>query len=114
MNVRIKWLPSGTVTRTRVQTTVLAAARQGRIAIPSRCAGKAACLLCVVDARTPETLTDPTPAEVRLLGEAMRAQGCRLACQARIIADTTIALRPSRLHDAVARLLKNRSDAYDD
>ncbi|MBU6145186.1 MAG: 2Fe-2S iron-sulfur cluster binding domain-containing protein [Paenibacillaceae bacterium] len=114
MNVRMTWLPSGVVTRTRAQTTVLVAARQGRIVIPSRCAGKASCLLCLVDACTPETLTDPTPAEHRLLGDAVLAQGRRLACQARVIADTTIALRPSRLHETIARLLQRRSDVHDD
>ncbi len=65
------------------------ALEQAGVELEGQCGGRGACSQCEVKI-SGETVTPPTRAELRRLGERKRLQGYRLACQTRVLGDIAI------------------------
>ena len=74
--------PIGVTVEVSPDETLLAALRSAAVGVPVECAGRGTCGKCLVRLGSGE-LTEPTEAELRRIPEERRAQGWRLACQAR-------------------------------
>lgn len=110
MNHEVVFLPAGKKTAVRAGTTVLEAARKAGIYIPTRCAGKASCLMCKITANpTNAGMTLPTVAEERKLGPLLD-EGTRLSCQARVTGDAKITVPEDPLKAAVRRQLERQAE----
>ncbi|RUT36094.1 2Fe-2S iron-sulfur cluster binding domain-containing protein [Paenibacillus zeisoli] len=115
MDCEIKFEPTGKIVKVRRGTSVLSAARQGRIHIATRCGGNAGCLMCKVnvpDQQGQSGLSTPTDAERRKLG-SMMDQGTRLACQAKVTGPAVVVLPEDPLKAAIRRQLE-KQQAEDD
>ncbi|WP_433946424.1 2Fe-2S iron-sulfur cluster-binding protein [Paenibacillus sp. SN-8-1] len=109
MDYEIKFEPAGKKVKVRRGTTVLAAARQGRIHIATRCGGNAGCLMCKVKLQDPSQagLSSPTEAERRKLG-SMIDDGARLACQAKVTGQAVVVLPEDPLKAAIRKQLEKQ------
>lgn len=67
--------------------TILATAKQGRVALRHKCGGKASCLTCKVTIPNQSAISAPEPKEARKLGESNLEKGIRLSCQTRVYGD---------------------------
>ncbi|HEM2032400.1 TPA: (2Fe-2S)-binding protein, partial [Listeria monocytogenes] len=85
MEHTITFLPQNKTIRLKAGVNLLSAARRAGVKIPTRCDGKAACLMCKVKVVSDQlqALHPPTDAEQRKLGSLLEA-GTRLACQAKV------------------------------
>ncbi len=82
--------PHGRRARFDEELTVLQAARALGVEINSVCGGAGSCGKCIVRiVQGRESLSDPAPLEVDLLGDRLIG-GYRLACRSRIMGDTVI------------------------
>jgi Na+-transporting NADH:ubiquinone oxidoreductase subunit F len=72
-------------------TTLFAAFRMNKILLPTGCGARGVCGQCKVRVTGGEAglMTD---AEAKLITEAERAQGCRLACQVRLTGDLKVTI----------------------
>lgn len=107
MNVQIMFKPSGRRVQVGQGTTLLQAARKAGVYIPTRCDGKAACLMCKVHI-SPEWAafaSRPNDAEQRKLGSLLE-EGIRLSCQARVQGDVEVTIPEDRLKAAIRRQLE--------
>ncbi|MNW32614.1 Na(+)-translocating NADH-quinone reductase subunit F [compost metagenome] len=112
MDVQIRFEPLGKIVKVRPGTSVLRAAREGRVLIKTRCGGNAGCLMCKVEVDPEHTsaLTPPTDAEHRKLGPLLK-EGVRLACQASICGQAEVKLPEDPLKAAIRKQLEqNNSD----
>ncbi|USB35046.1 2Fe-2S iron-sulfur cluster-binding protein [Paenibacillus sp. YPG26] len=111
MDYEIRFEPAGKKVKVRGGTTVLSAARQGRIHITTRCGGKAGCLMCKVNVQGPGQagLSAPTEAELRKLGSRID-DGDRLACQAKITGPALVVLPEDPLKAAVRKQLERQQE----
>jgi uncharacterized 2Fe-2S/4Fe-4S cluster protein (DUF4445 family) len=110
MNHEIMFLPAGKKTAVRTGTTVLEAAHKAGIYIPTRCAGKASCLMCKVTVNPADAgMALPTDAEERKLGP-MLEKGIRLSCQARVTGKTKVTVPEDPLKAAVRRQLEQQAE----
>ncbi|GGA22995.1 2Fe-2S iron-sulfur cluster-binding protein [Paenibacillus physcomitrellae] len=107
METSITFEPAGKTVKVRPGTTVLLAAQQNRVHIPTRCSGLASCLMCKiqVEAEHEAALSPATQAERRKLGPLLQ-QGTRLACQAKISGQAVVRLSEDPLKAAVRKLLE--------
>ncbi|MBD2845175.1 (2Fe-2S)-binding protein [Paenibacillus sp. IB182496] len=110
MSVWIQFLPGGQKTAVRPGTTVLEAARRARIALPTRCGGKAGCLMCKVYDRGNSGLSAPSDKERAKLAGA--AADLRLGCQAKIIGPSTVEVPEDPLKAAVRRQLERQREEW--
>jgi len=113
--VLILFSPSGKRGRFPAGTTVLQAARELGVDIDSICGGRARCARCQVEpvdgvfpkegmVSSPAHLDDLTETEMSCLSSGQLAEGNRLSCQARIMADVRIDVpAASQLHQQVVR-----------
>ncbi|WP_138492968.1 2Fe-2S iron-sulfur cluster-binding protein [Paenibacillus pinistramenti] len=107
METAITFEPMGKTFKARPGSTVLQAALQHRISIPTRCKGMAGCLMCKVRV-SPEhqaALTACTPAEERKLGPLLQ-EGVRLACQAKIKGHAVVTVPEDPLKAAIRKQLE--------
>ncbi|WP_025720978.1 2Fe-2S iron-sulfur cluster-binding protein [Paenibacillus sp. 1-18] len=110
MNVQITFKPSGRRVQVGQGTTLLQAARKAGVHIPTRCDGKAACLMCKVHI-SPEWAAfagRPNDAEQRKLGPLLE-EGIRLSCQARAQGDVEVTIPEDKLKAAVRRQLERQA-----
>lgn len=117
MSFEVTFLPEGRKVTVRPGTTVLGAARQARVAIRSRCGGKAGCLMCKVEAvpagsLAGDGLSPPGEAEKQKL--AADCGRTRLACQAKVVGNAVITVPEDPLKAAVRRRLAALNDEDDD
>lgn len=111
MEYQIRFEPSGKVVQVRPGTSVLRAAREGRVLIKTRCGGNAGCLMCKVevDPDHASALTPPTNAELRKLGSLLD-RGVRLACQACICGQAEVKLPEDPLKAAIRKQLEQNNN----
>ena len=88
-------------------TSLLEAVRKAGIVLPTRCGGKAGCMMCKVTAMPGDSagLRPPADAERRKLGSQLD-EGVRLACQAAVWGDVSIHIPEDPLKAAVRRRLE--------
>jgi adenylate cyclase len=76
----------------RPGTTVLDVSRRGRIAHAAVCGGRGRCSTCRIHVGSdPSSLTPPDVHELRVLGRIGAGPRVRLACQARVLGDVSVA-----------------------
>ncbi|NOU78657.1 2Fe-2S iron-sulfur cluster binding domain-containing protein [Paenibacillus sp. LMG 31459] len=96
--------------------SLLEAVHRAGIVLPTRCGGKAGCLMCKVSIDPGESaaLRPPSEAERRKLGSLLD-QGVRLACQAAVWEDVSVHIPEDPLKAAVRRRLEaaRRGEAED-
>jgi 2Fe-2S ferredoxin len=87
--------------------SLLEAVRKAGIVLPTRCGGKAGCLMCKVsvDPGGSAALRPPADAERRKLGSLLD-EGVRLACQAAVWDDVSVRIPEDPLKAAVRRRLE--------
>ncbi|MCV9948002.1 2Fe-2S iron-sulfur cluster-binding protein [Paenibacillus sp. BT-177] len=109
MNVQITFQPSGRCVQVSRGTSLLQAARKAGVYIPTRCDGKAACLMCKVEIapERAELAGRPNDAEQRKLGPLLN-EGIRLSCQARAQGDMEVTIPEDRLKAAIRRQLERQ------
>ncbi|UHA76221.1 (2Fe-2S)-binding protein [Paenibacillus sp. 481] len=106
-------MPANTSILPKPHLTLLDTARQARVAIRSRCDGKAGCLMCkVVVEGEDRLLHPPTEAERRKLGTVQKT-GTRLACQVRLTGEAgtvNVHVPEDPLKAAIRRQLEQQND----
>lgn len=103
----VTFQPEGRKAAVMPGVTLLEAARKAGVVLPTRCGGKAGCLMCkvTVDKEYTEALGPPGDNESRKLG-SMLESGTRLACQAAVINDLSVHVPEDPLKAAVRRRLE--------
>lgn len=111
----ITFQPLGKTVNVRPGTTILRAAREARIHIPTRCGGKAGCLMCKVQVEPGQAaaLRAPSDAERRKLGVLLH-QGIRLSCQAVVQNSVVVHLPEDPLKAAIRKQLEHREAVEDE
>ncbi|EFM09783.1 ferredoxin [Paenibacillus curdlanolyticus YK9] len=104
--------PSGKRVKVRKGAKLLDAIRRAGVHLPTRCDGKAACMMCKVRDINGSGLTAVSDQERRKLG-GMHEQGYRLACQTRISGPAAVELPEDPLRAAVRRQLERQREEED-
>lgn len=91
-NLKVIFEPFSKKIEVRVGTTIFLAARDAGICIRSECGGVGLCGKCRVIAKRSEDLGELTEFEKKHLSTSEIRQGYRLACQAKVLRDTTVML----------------------
>lgn len=88
-------------------TTLLEAARKAGVVLPTRCGGKAACLMCkvTIGRESKDAVRPPDEAERRKLGSLLE-QDVRLACQTAVQQELNVNVPEDPLKAAVRRRLE--------
>ncbi|MGF7030462.1 2Fe-2S ferredoxin [Paenibacillus mucilaginosus] len=111
MNAEVTFLPDGRKVTVRPGTTLLEASRRARVTIRTRCAGKAACLMCKV--RVTEGmesgLAEPGKNERLKLG-GQEQYGYRLACQAKVTGPVQVEVPEDPLKAAIRKQLEKQQE----
>lgn len=105
--VTVVFQPEGRKAVVNVGVSLLEAARKARVHVPTRCGGKAGCLMCkvTIDNEEASSVRPPGDIERRKLGTALD-KGVRLACQATVWGDVTVQVPEDPLKAAVRRKLE--------
>lgn len=103
----VTFQPEGRKTAVTSGVTLLEAARKAGVMLPTRCGGKAGCLMCkvTVDQTEAAALKPPGEVERRKLGSSLES-GVRLACQAAVWGDVNVTVPEDPLKAAVRRKLE--------
>lgn len=103
----VTFLPEGRKAVVSTGVTLLEAARKAGVILPTRCGGKAGCMMCKVTVTQDNAgaLKPPGDAERRKLGSALDS-GVRLACQAAVWNDLSVLVPEDPLKAAVRRRLE--------
>lgn len=111
----ITFLPMNKSVKVQSGTTILQAARRAGIRIPTRCDGKAACLMCKVNVGQDEmhALLPPSEPEKRKLGHLIEA-GTRLSCQAKVRGELKVHIPEDPLKTAIRKQLERQQQDEDD
>ncbi|MHB0868662.1 MAG: ASKHA domain-containing protein, partial [Chloroflexota bacterium] len=99
---RVRFLPDGAEAWVPSGSTLLAAAAAAHVAIDAPCGDRGICGKCRVRVASP--LEPPTLPELTLIPPEEIQQGWRLACQARVVGDTTVTVPERALQPAVVPL----------
>lgn len=114
--INVTFLPDTRHVSVMRGVSLLEAVHKAGIALPTRCGGKAGCLMCKVsvDPRESAALRPPSEAERRKLGSQLD-EGVRLACQAAVWDDVSVRIPEDPLKAAVRRRLEaaRRGEAED-
>lgn len=114
--INITFLPGTRRISVGYGVSLLEAVRKAGIVLPTRCGGKAGCLMCKVsiDPGDSTALRPPAEAERRKLGSLLD-EGVRLACQAAVWDDVCVHIPEDPLKAAVRRRLEaaRRGEAED-
>ena len=103
MKIKILFQPRGKWVTARSGDNLLQTALKNRIPIRHRCGGNGSCTTCKVRILSKDALiSDPSTAEIRLVGEEAIHTGYRLACQTRAYGNTEISI-PEEKWKAVVR-----------
>ncbi|AIQ48186.1 ferredoxin [Paenibacillus sp. FSL R7-0273] len=105
--ITVTFQPGGRQAAVKQGTTILEAARKAGVVLPTRCGGKAACMMCKVTVGAEEAgaVRPPEDIERRKLGSLLE-QGIRLACQTAVWADLSVTVPEDPLKAAVRRRLE--------
>lgn len=105
--ITVVFQPEGRKAVVNVGVSLLEAARKAGIHVPTRCGGKAGCLMCKVTIGNEEASSVRPPGDIerRKLGTALD-KGVRLACQAAVWGDVTVQVPEDPLKAAVRRKLE--------
>ena len=96
--------PSGIRASVAAGATVLDAARAGGVDLDSVCGGRGLCGRCQVSPTDTRVLSSPGPTELSYRGRRPVAEGCRLGCQAVVLANAVIDVpAESQVHRPVVR-----------
>ena len=96
--------PSGIRASVAAGATVLDAARAGGVDLDSVCGGRGLCGRCQISPTAARVLSSPGPTELRYRGRRPLAEGCRLGCQAVVLANAVIDVpAESQVHRPVVR-----------
>lgn len=108
MDYEVLFLPDGKRAKARPLTNVLDASRRAGVHIPTRCGGKAGCLMCKVIITEEEQghCLPPEEKEQRKLGSSLLEQGYRLSCQTRIAGNLRVSVPEDPLKAAVRKQLE--------
>jgi ferredoxin, 2Fe-2S len=110
MNVQVTFLPDNKTVSVRQGTTLLAASRQAKVAIRTRCGGYAGCLMCKVVVVDGSGLSAAEGKERIKLGGSIE-EGYRLACQTKAIGSATVSIPEDPLKAAIrAQLAKQQEE----
>ncbi|WP_249344804.1 2Fe-2S iron-sulfur cluster-binding protein [Paenibacillus sp. Marseille-Q4541] len=109
--MKVTFLPSGKQIEVKAGVTLLQASRLAGISIPTRCGGKAGCMMCKVEVPGGEGchLSKPGRAERNKLG-AWVDQGTRLACQATVQGSVTVQVPEDKLKAAIRKQLERQAE----
>ncbi|MEM3577908.1 MAG: ASKHA domain-containing protein [Candidatus Bathyarchaeia archaeon] len=91
-NVKVMFEPISKKIEVQAGNTIFTAARDAGIRIRSECGGAGLCGKCRVVVKEPADLSELTESEKKHLSASEIRQGYRLACQARVLRDTTVML----------------------
>lgn len=107
--------PGGRKSVVNPGVTLLEAARKAGVHIPTRCGGKAGCLMCKVTIakEDADSVRPPSDIERRKLGSTID-KGVRLACQAAVRGDVTVQVPEDPLKAAVRRKLEAMRQGEED
>jgi ferredoxin len=86
MSVKVKFINQ---VKVKNEKTVLKAAKEAKLSIKSPCGGKGTCGKCIVKI-VEGKVSEPTKAEIKLLGQQKIDEGYRLACEAVVVEDVSI------------------------
>ncbi|MEK4851230.1 2Fe-2S iron-sulfur cluster-binding protein [Paenibacillus sp. FSL H7-0756] len=105
--ITVTFLPEQRTASVKHGTSLLEAVRKAGIVLPTRCGGKAGCMMCKVSVERAEAgaLRPPAEAEKRKLGSLLD-EGVRLACQAAVWGDVRVYIPEDPLKAAVRRRLE--------
>lgn len=109
MQAAITFLPSGRTVKVKQGMTILEAGKKAGEAIRTRCAGKAACLMCKVVVQEQTGLSPVNRIERLKLGD-LADRNYRLACQSRIWADVKVEVPEDPLKAVIRKKLASRSE----
>ncbi len=102
---RVKFLPDSAEAWVPAGSTLLEAAAAAHVAIDAPCGDRGICGKCKVRVESPgPALEPPTLPERTLIQQGELARGWRLACQARIAGDVTVAVPERALQPAMVPL----------
>ncbi|GIP41678.1 hypothetical protein J45TS6_01370 [Paenibacillus sp. J45TS6] len=109
--MKVTFLPSGKQVEVKQGVTLLQASRLAGINIPTRCGGKAGCMMCKVDVPEGEEghLSKPGGAERNKLGTWLD-RGTRLACQATVQDSVTVQVPEDKLKAAIRKQLERQAE----
>ncbi|MEK3716093.1 2Fe-2S iron-sulfur cluster-binding protein [Paenibacillus sp. FSL R7-0333] len=105
--ITVTFLPEQRTASVKHGVTLLEAVRKAGIVLPTRCGGKAGCMMCKVSVEHTDAagLRPPAEAEKRKLGSLLN-EGVRLACQAAVWGDVQVHIPEDPLKAAVRRRLE--------
>jgi uncharacterized 2Fe-2S/4Fe-4S cluster protein (DUF4445 family) len=108
LDYEVLFLPDQKKVKVRPNTNVLDASRRAGVRIPTRCGGKAGCLMCkiIVPSEERDHCSAPEPKEIRKLGTSMMEQGYRLSCQTRITNHIKVMIPEDPLKAAIRKQLE--------
>ncbi|AOZ94564.1 2Fe-2S iron-sulfur cluster-binding protein [Paenibacillus crassostreae] len=103
----ITFQPAGKIIKVRQGTNVLNAARKAGVYIPTRCEGKANCLMCKIkiSEQYESALSSISDVEKRKLGASIN-EGIRLSCQTIILDDVEVTIPEDPLKAAIRKQLE--------
>ncbi|MCM3784025.1 2Fe-2S iron-sulfur cluster-binding protein [Neobacillus mesonae] len=115
MDIKVTFLPAGKEIIVKPGTTLLQAGRRAGIHIPTRCGGKAGCLMCKVkvEDREQNHLSKPGIAEKNKLGSWLN-EGTRLACQAAVKSSVVVEVPEDKLKAAIRKQLERQQAERDE
>lgn len=116
MEAQVTFYPAEKPIKVRVGTSLLQAVHKARIAMPTRCGGKASCMMCKIQVEEDSSaaLSPPSDAEQRKLGMAELEKGTRLACQCKVLGDAAIRLPENPLKAAIRRQMELKAQESDE
>lgn len=88
MHAKVTFIKEAEISK---EKTVLHVAEDLKLKIKASCDGKAKCGKCVIRSAS-GAVSEPSKAEVKLLGDKKIAEGYRLACETKILGDAEIRL----------------------
>lgn len=108
LDYEVLFQPDQKKVKVRPHTNVLDASRRAGVRIPTRCGGKAGCLMCkiIVPSEERDHCSAPEPKEIRKLGTSMIEQGYRLSCQTRITNHIKVMIPEDPLKAAIRKQLE--------
>lgn len=92
----------------RKGSTILRAAKQGRVGLRHKCGGRASCTTCKVTIHDQSVVSPVSAKEQRKLGEANLAKGLRLSCQTSILHTVAVEIPEDPYQARIRALLQQQ------
>lgn len=91
-NGTVHFMPHNKSVSVRPGTSILAAARAAKVALPSKCGGRGACTTCKVQVVSDVPLSELSRMERHMLSDQMVKDGYRLGCQCQVNGDAEVTI----------------------